>query len=249
VLGEAARGNAKDIRDAVEAAHAARAWWAGTAYLRAQILYYLAENLERRENDFVPRLARMLGDVEQAKREFALSIERLFTYAAWADKYDGLVHATPYRNVTIAMNEPVGVIGIVCPDAHPLLAFVSTVAPALAMGNAVVAIPSERHPLAATDFYQVCDTSDLPSGALNIVTGLRSELVRTLAAHDDVDHVWYFGPSEGVREVEHESAGNMKRTFSDHGLVRDWTSPHEGAGREFLREATHVKNVWIPYGE
>src|SRR5690606_6261302 len=172
LLGEVGRGNRKDIRDAVEAAHAARGWAAGTAHLRAQILYYLAENLAQREAELTQRLARMLGDEESAAREVQLSIERLFTYGAWADKYDGLVHATPYRNVTIAMNEAIGVLGIVCPDAHPLLAFVSTIAPALAMGNAVVVVPSERHPLAATDFYQVCETSDLPPGALNIVTGL-----------------------------------------------------------------------------
>src|SRR5690606_14240499 len=192
VLGEAGRGNRKDIRNAVEAAHAARGWSAGTAHLRAQILFYIAENLAERQADFAARLTQMLGDREQAEREVALSIERLFLYAGWADKYDGLVHATPYRNVTVAMNEAIGVIGIVCPDAHPLLAFVSTIAPALATGNAVVVIPSERHPLAATDFYQVCDTSDLPSGALNIVTGLRGELVKTLASHDDIDQIWYF---------------------------------------------------------
>lgn len=247
-LGEVGRGNRKDIRDAVEAAHAARGWAAGTAHLRAQILYYLAENLAEREAEFTQRIAKMLGDEPSAAREVQLSIERLFTYAAWADKYDGLVHATPFRNVTIAMNEAIGVIGIVCPDVHPLLAFVSTIAPALAMGNAVVVIPSERHPLAATDFYQVCETSDLPPGALNIVTGLRRELVPTLAGHDDVEQVWYFGPKEGAREVELASAGNMKRTWCDYA-PRDWTSEREGAGREFLREATHVKNVWVPYGE
>ncbi len=249
VLGEAARGNRKDIRDAVEAAHAARGWAAGTAHLRAQILYYLAENLAEREAELSGRLARMLGDANAAAREVSLSIQRLFTYGAWADKYDGLVHATPYRNVTIAMNEAIGVMGIVCPDVHPLLAFVSTIGPALATGNAVVVIPSERHPLAATDFYQVCDTSDLPAGALNIVTGLRSELVKTLAAHDDVDQLWYFGPPDGAREVELASAGNMKRTYCDHGPPRDWASDREAAGRELLREATQVKNIWVPYGE
>ncbi len=249
VRGEVARGNRKDIRDAVEAAHAARGWSAGTAHLRAQILYYIAENLAEREADLVPRLTQMLGDEGLAARELSLSIERLFRYGAWADKYDGLVHATPYRNVTVAMNEPIGVMGIVCPDAHPLLAFVSTIAPALAVGNAVVVIPSERHPLAATDFYQVCDTSDLPPGALNIVTGLRSEVVKTLAAHDDVDQLWYFGPPEGAREVELASAGNMKRTLCEHGPARDWTRDREAAGRELLREATQVKNIWIPYGE
>ncbi len=249
VLGEVGRGNRKDIRDAVEAAHAARRWSAGTAHLRAQILFYIAENLAERESDFIPRLTRMLGDEALAASELTLSIKRLFTYAAWADKYDGLVHATPLRNVTVAMNEPIGVMGIVCPDAHPLLAFVSTIGPALAVGNSVVVLPSERHPLAATDFYQVCETSDLPPGALNIVTGKRSELVGTLAAHDDVDQLWYFGPKEGSRDVELASAGNMKRTYCEHGPARDWTSDREASGRELLREASQVKNIWIPYGE
>lgn len=248
-LGEVGRGNRKDIRDAVEAAHAARGWSAGTAHLRAQILYYIAENLAERESDIIARLRRMLGDGESASREFSLSVRRLFTYAAWADKYDGLVHATPLRNVTIAMNEAIGVMGIVCPDAHPLLAFVSTVAPALAMGNAVVVIPSERHPLAATDFYQVLETSDLPPGALNIVTGQREDLVPTLSAHDDVEQIWYFGPREGAKAVDLAGAGNMKRTWSNYGPQRDWTDEREGAGREFLRQATHVKNIWVPYGE
>jgi aldehyde dehydrogenase (NAD+) len=248
-MGQVGRGNRKDIRDAVEAAHAARGWSAGTAHLRAQILYYLAENLAEREADIVPRLERMIGDRERATFELALSVERLFTYAAWADKYDGLVHATPHRNVTVAMNEAIGVIGIACPDEHPLLAFVSTIAPALAMGNSVVVLPSERHPLAAVDFYHVADTSDLPPGALNIVTGAHAELIKTLASHDDVDQVWYFGADEGVREVELASAGNMKRTWCGSIPRRDWTSDREASGREFLREATHVKNIWVPYGE
>ncbi|HJL17839.1 MAG TPA: aldehyde dehydrogenase family protein [Sandaracinaceae bacterium LLY-WYZ-13_1] len=248
-MGEVGRGNRKDVRDAVEAAHGARRWSAGTAHLRAQILYYMAENLAEREADFIPRLRQMLGDSEKASREFSLSVRRLFTYAAWADKYDGLVHATPLRSVTVAMNEPIGVMGIVCPDAHPLLAFVSTIAPALSMGNAVVAIPSERHPLAATDFYQVVETSDLPEGALNIVTGLRDEVVPTLAAHHDVDQVWYFGPRDGARDIELASAANMKRTWCQYGPPRRWTDEREGEGREFLREATHVKNIWVPYGE
>ncbi|MCA9610711.1 MAG: aldehyde dehydrogenase family protein, partial [Myxococcales bacterium] len=102
---------------------------------------------------------------------------------------------------------------------------------------------------AATDFYQIVETSDLPAGALNIVTGHRSEVVPALAAHDDVDQLWYFGPREGAREVELAGAGNMKRTWCDFGPPRDWTSDREAAGRDFLRESTHVKNIWVPYGE
>ncbi len=248
-MGEVGRGNRKDVRDAVEAAHASKGWGTGTAHLRAQVLYYLAENLAARTDEMTRRLHQMLGNASDAEREVRTSIERLFYYAAWADKYDGAVHATPFRNVTVAMNEAIGVMGIVCPDEAPLLAFVSTIAPAIAMGNSIVVVPSERHPLAATDFYQVLETSDVPGGVVNIVTGKREEVVPTLAGHDDVEQIWYFGPQEGTKEVELLSAGNMKRTWCQYGARRDWTKMGQGAGREFLREATHVKNIWIPYGE
>ena len=158
-------------------------------------------------------------------------MQRIYTWAAWADKYDGLVHHTPYRNVTLAMPEPIGVLGIVCPDAWPLLGLVSTVLPAVAMGNTVVAIPSTASPLAAIDFYQVLDTSDLPGGVVNIVTGLRDELSPVLAAHDDVDGIWYFGGAEGSAEVERLSSGNMKRTWVSHGHDRDWSDPRAGRRR------------------
>jgi len=101
------------------------------------------------------------------------SIARLFSYAAWADKYDGAVHQTPIRGVTLAMNEPIGVIGIACPEEAPLLGFVSLVGPAVAVGNTVIAIPSEAHPLAATELYTVLDASDVPAGVINIVTGAK----------------------------------------------------------------------------
>jgi aldehyde dehydrogenase (NAD+) len=137
---------------------------------------------------------------------------------------------------------------VVCPDTYALLGFVSTVLPAVAMGNAVVAVPSTSAPLAATDLYQVLDTSDMPGGVINIVTGLGDELARVLAAHDDVDGLWYFGNAETSAEVERLSAGNMKRTWVDVGRTRDWTDP-SAAGEEFLEQATQVKNIWVPYGE
>jgi aldehyde dehydrogenase (NAD+) len=246
MLGEAGLGNRKDVRNAVEAAHKAGGWAKGTAHNRAQVLYYVAENLAARADEFVARLAGVSAD---PAREVELSIQRLYTYAAWADKWDGAVHATPSRNVTLAMNEPIGVMGLLCPDEAPLLGFVSLVAPAIAMGNAVVVVPSERFPLAATDFYQVLDTSDVPGGVVNIVTGHRDELAETLAGHDDVDAVWYFGGAEGSTLVERLSAANMKRTWVDYGRGRDWSDPQQGEGAEFLRQATHVKNIWVPYGE
>jgi aldehyde dehydrogenase (NAD+) len=239
-IGEVGHGNRKDIRNAVEAAHKAQAWARATAHQRAQVLFYIAENLAARAEEFERRLG---------EGELALAVDRIYTWAAWADKYDGLVHHTPYRNITLAMPEPIGVLGIVCPDTWPLLGLVSTVLPAIAMGNTVVAIPSTSAPLPATDFYQVLDTSDLPAGVVNIVTGVREELTPVLAAHDDVDGVWYFGGAEGSAEVERLSAGNMKRTWANHGRDRDWSDPRQGEGEEFLEQATQVKNIWVPYGE
>ncbi|HEY8258022.1 MAG TPA: aldehyde dehydrogenase family protein [Gemmatimonadales bacterium] len=247
-IGEVGHGNRKDVRNAVEAAHKASGWARSTAHNRAQVLYYIAENLAARAQEFALRLAASGSDAASAQ-EVALSIERIYTYAAWADKYDGLVHHTPFRNVTLAMPEPIGVLGVVCPDACPLLGFLSVALPPIAMGNTIVAVPSSRAPLTATDLYQVFDTSDLPGGVVNIVTGLRDELAPVLAAHDDVDGIWYFGTPEGSAEVERLSAGNMKRTWVDYGRGRDWSEPEAGEGEEFLEQATQVKNIWVPYGE
>jgi aldehyde dehydrogenase (NAD+) len=247
VLGEVGEGNRKDLRNAVEAAHGALAGWSrATGHNRAQILYYIAENLATRSAELAARVSAMTGGDGEAEVE--ASVQRLFTYGAWADKYDGQVHQVPLRGVALAMNEPMGVMGLVAPDGHPLLGLISLIGPAIAVGNTVVAIPSEKAPLAATDFYQVLETSDLPAGVVNIVTGAKDSLARTLAEHDDVDAIWYFGSREGVKAVELASAGNMKRTFAEWE-PRAWMSAEEGEGRDFLREATQVKNIWIPYGE
>ena len=247
VLGEVGEGNRKDIRNAVEAAHAALGGWSkATGHNRAQILYYIAENLAARADEFAARISSLTG--EDGHAEVEACVQRLFTYGAWADKYDGLVHQVPLRGVALAMNEPIGVMGVVCPDDAPLLGLVSLVGPAICVGNTVVAIPSQRSPLAATDFYQVLETSDVPAGVINIVTGPKDSLAKTLAEHDDVDAVWYFGSREGVKAVELASAGNMKRTWAEFD-ARSWMEQNEGEGRDFLREATQVKNIWIPYGE
>jgi len=247
-LDEVARANRKDARNAVEAALGA-SWARTTAHMRAQILYYLGENLAARREEFEQRLRTVAGLApDTAAREVEVSVERAFLYAAWADKWDGAVHRTPYRNVTLAMPEPLGVMAVVCPEAPALLGFISSVLPAVALGNAVVAVASERWPLPATDLYQVLDTSDVPAGVVNILTGIKDEIVPTLAAHDAVDGIWYFGSAEGSREVEHAAAGNLKRTWVDHGRGFDWLAD-DGAGPEFLRHASQIKNIWVPYGE
>jgi aldehyde dehydrogenase (NAD+) len=248
LLGEAPLGNRKDIRNAVEAARKAEGWAKATAHNRAQVLYYSAENLSQRRDEIARRLAAVVGE-KQAAAEVDLGIERIFSYAAWADKFDGAVHNPPFRNIAIAMHEPIGIVGIICPTETPLLGFLSLVMPALAMGNTVVAIPSETYPLITGDLYQLFDTSDLPGGAVNIVTGYSSQLLKTLAEHDDVDAIWCFGDEALASAAKSASIGNLKQVFTNEGRSIDWFNPKLAEGRWFLEHATQVKNIWVPYGE
>ncbi len=248
LLGEAPLGNRKDIRNAVEAARKATSWAKATAHNRAQVLYYSAENLSQRRDEIAHRLAAVVGE-KQAAAELDLSIERIFSYAAWADKFDGAVHNPPFRNVALAMNEAIGTVGIICPREAPLLGFLSLVMPALAMGNTVIAVPSEAYPLITADLYQLFDTSDLPGGAVNIVTGYTSQLLKTLAEHDDVDTVWCFGDEASAAAAKAMSIGNLKQVWTNEGRAIDWFNPRLAEGRWFLEHATQVKNIWVPYGE
>lgn len=249
LAGEVGLGNRKDIRDAVSAARACKAWPDATAFNRSQVLYYFAENLSGRADEFAARLVQLTGvGAKAAREEVEQSIERLFLYAGLADKFEGRVHQPPARAVTLALHEPVGVVGIVAPDNQPLLGLVSLVAPALAMGNTVVAVPSERYPLLATDLYQVIEYSDIPAGAINIVTGHSAELTGVLAKHDDVDGLWVFADADTCAKAEADSIGNLKRVWTGNGRSLDWASS-EAAGDAFLRRAIEVKNVWVPYGD
>ena len=248
-IGEVSEGNRKDIRNAVEAAHAEKSWGSMTGHARAQVLYYIAENLAIRADEFAQRIVEMTNQsLESANDEVEKSIERIYTYAAFADKYDGAAHSTVQRMVTLAMPEAIGVMGIVCPDENPLLGFISTVIPAIAMGNRVVVIPSEKQPFSATDFYQILETSDVPAGTVNIVTGNKEELANELAKHYDVDGIWYFGSQEGSKNIELLSTDSMKRSWVNFGKHRNWLNISHGEGQEFLRHATEIKNIWIPYG-
>jgi aldehyde dehydrogenase (NAD+) len=248
LLGEAPLGNRKDIRNAVDAARKATAWAKSTAHTRAQVLYYVGENLSQREAEITDRLSDAVG-AQQAKKELQASIERIFTYAAWADKFDGAVHNPPLRNVTLAMHEPIGTVGVVCPSEAPLLGFLSLVLPAIAMGNTTIAIPSETYPLIAGDLYQIFDTSDLPGGTVNIVTGHSMELAKILAEHDDVDAIWYCGDDEGSSLAKSLSIGNLKQVWTNEGREINWFDAKQTEGRWLLDHATQVKNIWVPYGE
>jgi aldehyde dehydrogenase (NAD+) len=252
MVAEAPLGNRKDIRNAVEAARGMSAKWAKTtAHGRAQILYFLAENLSLRRAEMAAELAAFVGDA-QALREVDASIERTFAYAAWADKFEGSVHNPPMRMVTLAMKEAVGTIGILAPDEAPLLGLMSLLLPCIAMGNTVVAVPSERAATLIGELYQVYDTSDLPGGVVNLVAGKAMELGRTLAEHDDIDAVWSFCDRDAEAAsamVKAASIGNLKQVFSNDGRTVDWFDARQAEGRRFLRHATQVKNIWVPYGE
>jgi aldehyde dehydrogenase (NAD+) len=248
LLGEAPLGNRKDIRNAVEAARKAEGWQKTTAHNRAQILFYIAENLSQRAKEIGQRLADVVGE-KQAADEVRLSIERLFSYAAWADKFDGAVHNPPFRNISIAMNEPIGTVGVICPTETPLLGFFSLVLPLISAGNTVVAIPSERYPLITGDIYQVLETSDLPAGVVNIVSGRASELLKTLAEHDDLDALWCYGDEAACSTAKALSAGNLKQVWTNEGRDLDLFNSEHGEGRFYLHHAYQVKNIWVPYGE
>jgi aldehyde dehydrogenase (NAD+) len=247
-LGEVPLGNRKDIRNAVEAARKASGWAKSTAHNRAQVLYYMAENLSQRREEVAHRLAQAVG-AAQAGAELNAGIERIFSYAAWADKFDGAVHNPPFRNIAIAMNEPIGTVGVICPYEAPLLGFLSLVMPVLAMGNTAIVVPSEAYPLITGDLYQLFDTSDLPGGAVNIVTGYQSQLLKVLAEHDDIDAIWSFADEACAATAKSLSVGNLKQVFTNEGRAIDWFDVRQGEGRWFLQHATQVKNIWVPYGE
>ena len=248
LLGEVPLGNRKDIRNAVEAARRAEQWSSAGAHSRAQVLYYLAENLSQRGKEIVARLAAVVGK-RQASEELRLSVERLFTYAGWADKYEGVVHSPPFRNIAVAMNEALGTAGVICPEEAPLLGLLSMVLPLVVAGNCVIAVPSAAYPLIAGDLYQVFETSDVPGGVINMVTGRPAELMKVLADHDDVDTLWCYGDEELCAMAKRLSAGNLKQVWTNEGRRIDFFHERYGAGRWYLDHACQVKNIWVPYGE
>lgn len=248
LAGETGLGNRKDIRDAVAAARACKAWGEASAYNRAQVLYYLGENLSGRAGEFAARIAQLTGaSAAAARAEVDLAVERLFRFAGMADKFEGRVHQPPARAVTLALNEPVGVIGALPGDDAPLLGLISMIAPALAMGNTVVAVPSARSPLVATGLYEVIEYSDLPAGSINIVTGRAADLAPVLAKHEDVDGLWLVADQNTCAAAEADSTGNLKRVWTSNGRAVDWSA--DAAADGFLRRAVEIKNVWVPYGD
>ena len=243
LLGLVPEGNRKDIRNAVEAARTAAGWERQSAHGRAQVLYYLAENLQSQRQRFIATLA-PFSSPAAAEAEVQAAVERLFEFAAWADKYDGAVHQPPMHGVTLALHEAVGNIALIAGDDAPLLGLIALIAPAIAMGNRVVAVPSSRQPLVAAELYQVLETSDMPAGVVNLVTGDPDALADTLAAHAEVDALWWPAATPAqCRKVEALSVSNLKRMWVGAGAAAALGDP-----RSMLEQAVQLKNVWVPYG-
>jgi len=251
VMGQVGESNRKDVRNAVEAATKAQPGWAKkTPFNRQQILYYIAENLDQRSAEFSGMLQELTGVTKQeADKEVLACISRLFYWAGYADKYGGTVQETQLYGSVIKLNEPLGVIGIVCPDNNPLLSFISLLGPAIARSNSVVIVPSQKYPLPALALYQVLETSDLPGGVVNILTGESDHLTKYLAEHQNVDGMWSFTSREAAAFVEHASAVNVKRTWVNYGHPRDWQDDRQGQGEEFLYHSIQAKNVWLTMGD
>ncbi|MDO5605311.1 MAG: aldehyde dehydrogenase family protein [Paracoccus sp. (in: a-proteobacteria)] len=228
-------GNRKDIRNAVEAAKAAGKWSAMAGHGRAQVIYFIAENLSLRRDEFAARHG--ADAVDRA-------IARLFLYAGWADKFDGLNVQTRPGHLVNVIPGPFGVMGLVCPNDAPLLSLVSMVGPAIAMGNRVVVVPAQDDPVAGFDLAQVFDTSDLPGGVVNIVSGGKDELAAALAAHEEVAALWFCG-AKGAEAARRAATGNLKPVWAFPNI--DWTGS-TAQGREWLERAVQWKTVWLPYG-
>lgn len=250
VIAQVAESNRKDVRNAVEvASKALPGWQKRSGHNKAQIMYYLAENLELRKTEFMNSLIKSTGcSQEDALKEVEASISRLFHWAAYADKYGGNVQETQIYGTVLRLHESVGVVAIACPDESPLLSFISLMAPAFIRGNVSIMVPSEKYPLPALELYQVFETSDVPAGVINVLTGSRDHLTKILTEHQNVNAMWYFGSIEGSKFVEYTSAVNIKRVWVSYGMSRDWYDKEQGEGEEFLIRSVECKSVWIPMG-
>ena len=245
-----AQANRKDVRDSVEIAAKSFAKQLSN-FNRSQILFYLAENLQQREKTFVDLLVALCGSSPvNASKEFSQSCERLFYYAAMADKFEGNVHNPPMRGLTLAMKEPLGVMTSILSDDSPLLNLVTVMGSVFSTGNTNIIVPGQKTSLIATELYQVLDTSDVPGGYVNILTAKENELNKTLSQHENIEGIWYFGAYSAQRsEIVKNTTSNIKRYWCPEEKHLDWTNASEEFLSEFLYQSTQVKNIWIPYGE
>jgi acyl-CoA reductase-like NAD-dependent aldehyde dehydrogenase len=252
VLARICRASRKDLREAVEAARAAQpSWWALTPYNRGQVIYRMAEMLEGRAGDFAGVLAATSSaGIRAARREVEAAVDRLLAFAGWADKFAQVLGcqnavAGPYYNFTVP--EPTGVVAIIAPQEPPLLGLLSMVAPPLCAGNALVVLASESHPLPAVLFAEVCATSDLPAGAVNLLTGLRSELLEVMAAHRDLDAIAAADlKPEEARVLQGGAGENVKRVRVIRRTPQQWFAVEECQSPWTIEPFVEMKTIWHP---
>ncbi len=253
LLANACRGSRKDLRNAIQAARKAFGGWSGkTAYNRGQILYRLAEVCESRALELADELQKQGSSTAEARKEVEQVIDRWIYYAGWSDKYPqvfGSVNpvAGPYYNFTVP--EPTGVVGVVAPEEPSLLGLVSRIAPAIVGGNTVVAVTSQHKPLAAITLGEAFVTSDVPAGVVNLISGLKSELIPWLASHMDVNAVDTTGvPPESIDKVQRTAAENVKRVIHFDAATIGWSDPRRSQSPYAIFEFQELKTVWHPMG-
>lgn len=248
VLANICRSSRKDVRDAVIASRGALGGWAGrSAFNRSQILYRIGEMLEGRRAQFVHEIMLHGGTKEHAEARVSEAIDRWLYYAGWCDKYQAVfssVNPTNTSHFNFSVYEPTGVVGIMAPAGSALLGLVSTIAPVIAGGNTCVVVASESMPLPAVTFTEVLATSDLPGGVVNLMTGFRSELLKPLVAHMDINAVVVADATKEERAMlDAEATCNLKRMV--YPKVTDWSNP-EAQGPYFILDTQEVKTTWHP---
>lgn len=248
VLANVCLSSRKDFRDAVVSARGAASGWAGrAAFNRSQILYRMAEMLEGRKAQFIEELMQQDASKAKAEKEVNLAIDRLIYYAGWCDKFQQLfsaVNPVASSHFNFSVPEPMGVVSIVTPQSDSLLGLVSVVAPVIAGGNTCVVLASETKPLCAVTLAEVLNSSDLPGGVVNILTGKPSELNNWFVDHMDVNATIYCEKDSETRKMMREkSASNLKRTFFYDKI--NWYSD-EGQSPYFIMDLQEVKTTWHP---
>lgn len=253
LVANACRGSRKDLRNAIVAARKAQPGWsARTAYNRGQILYRIAEVCESRAAELTDELRRQGASAADARREVEATIDRWVYYAGWSDKYTQLFGsvnpvAGPYYNFTVP--EPTGVVGVIAPEEPALLGLVSRIAPAIVGGNTVVAVTSEAKPLVAITLGEVFANSDVPAGTINLISGMKAELVPWMAAHMDVNAMDTTGVApDAVVAAQKSASENVKRVVHFDAARIGWSDPRLSQGPYAIFDFQESKTVWHPMG-
>ncbi|KAK2832866.1 hypothetical protein Q5P01_016755 [Channa striata] len=254
VLAYCPDGGRKDVRNAVEAAIKVQpGWMKKSPSARAQSLYSLAKGLEAKSRDIAASVTIQTGlSMDEAEKELELSITRLSDWAAYCDKIQGGTLPMPQSGSALSFPEALGVVGVILPDKNPLLSMVTLLGAAVAAGNAIIMVPSEKYPLPALAFIQVLLASDLPAGLVNIISGSRDQLTVALANHSVIKSIWYWGSAEGCQYLQYTCTSPLKtlslscQNDEEEEEGKEWTESHPLLLEQMWRNAVQWKSVWIP---